>query len=910
MMKLVSKLLAATADWIMRFPKRIFFIQLILAGLSIWYAVENLQFITDRNSLVGNDQKYHKIFLEYKKSFPSQDDIVVVAESDNFEHNRMFVEILGGKLEAETNLFTDVFYKGDLSMMGNKALLFMDENTLGDLEKELSNYAPFIKDFMSATNLIGLFDYVNDRFMKAQAEDNEDNRNLVDTLPALERILQGAYSTVSKPTPPISPGLAALFGSGEKAENEQYITFDNGNIYIVNVHAVKEEFYPQAVARIRELVEDVKMEVSGVNVGLTGEPVLEYDEMQQSQKDTTLSVIVSLILCLIIFCYGYREFHRPIAAVFCLLLGLIFTMAWTTFAVGRLNLLTITFLPMLIGLGIDFGVHLVSRFEEELGKGRTPNKAIRIALIYTGMGVFTGGIATAGAFLAMGLAKFQGVKEMGIISGGGLIICLIPMMTILPILLLRGAQWKHSKPAKRKPPVIRIAIEKLWLRIPWPLFSISAILCLVCLIFAFPKIYFDYNLLNMQSRGLPAVELEQRLVNLATNSVLYGVVMVNGPEEAFKIQKELEKLPSVNSVQSAAMFMEDKNLTEKLQRIGRIKQIVKDIHIPFPELSPVNISHFEDQLLRLQGYINFAFQEVKDNPEETKLKAILEKLSNTIIDLRLNLLRGDTEKNARKLGYYQYAFFHDIAATFDALKKQDNSGPLRPEDLPPALLHRFVGQDGVYAVQVFPKKDVWDRDNQEEFVRDLRSVFPDVTGSPVQLYEYTTLLKNSYIKAAWYSLGAILILLFLRFRSLLYTLLALVPVAVGMIWLVGSMVICGITFNPANIMALPMTIGVGVSGGIQILNRYLEDGKPIVLANSTGLAVIISALTTIAGFGSLMLGQHQGIKSLGFVMGIGTLMCMLAALTILPALMILLSRIGWLKRKDPLPQGKGITENE
>ena len=217
-----------------------------------------------------------------------------------------------------------------------------------------------------------------------------------------------------------------------------------------------------------------------------------------------------------------------------------------------------------------------------------------------------------------------------------------------------------------------------------------------------------------------------------------------------------------------------------------------------------------------------------------------------------------------------------------------------------------MSKNGLYAIEIFPKKDIWERKNQEEFISEIRSICPDVTGSPVQLYEYTSLLKNSYIKAAWYSLAAILILLYLRFRRITYVILALIPVLVGMIWLIGCMVIYGIPFNPANIMALPMTIGVGVSGGIQILNRYLEEGKPVILATSTGMAVIISALTTIAGFGSLMLGKHQGIQSLGFVMGIGTLLCMLASLTTLPSLMTLLTRIGWLKGNTKNTQTKTI----
>ena len=396
--------------------------------------------------------------------------------------------------------------------------------------------------------------------------------------------------------------------------------------------------------------------------------------------------------------------------------------------------------------------------------------------------------------------------------------------------------------------------------------------------------------------------LERRLIDAATHSVIYGIVMADDSEEALRLQRQIEELPSVSHVQSAAQFMEDDGVSEKLERIGRIKKIAEPLQILPPELNRVDIARLDQQLVRLQGYVSFAIGEVKDNPDEKELLETLKKLADGIVDLRLCFLRYDNDEVSRKLGYYQYSFFKDISETFQSLRDQDNSGPLRPENLPKPLLNRFVSKNGVYALEIFPKKDVWQRDNQEEFVRELRSVCPDVTGPPVQLYEYTTLLKNSYVEAAWYSLGAILILLYLRFRNPTYVVLALIPVGVGMCWLVGCMVICSIPFNPANIMSVPMTVGVGISGGIQILNRYLEEGKPMALANSTGKAVIISALTTIAGFGSLMLGRHQGIQSLGFVMGVGTLMCMIAALTILPALMILLKRIGWLTRQDSLQE--------
>ena len=129
--------------------------------------------------------------------------------------------------------------------------------------------------------------------------------------------------------------------------------------------------------------------------------------MTQSQKDTTLASIVSLVLCALIFIYGYNETGRPVKATICLVVGLAYTLAFTTLTVGHLNILTITFVPMLIGLAIDYGVHLITRYEEELRHGKTEEAALTKAMVFTGQGIFTGALTTAGAFLAMALHAFQ-----------------------------------------------------------------------------------------------------------------------------------------------------------------------------------------------------------------------------------------------------------------------------------------------------------------------------------------------------------------------------------------------------------------------------------------------------------------------------------------------------------------------
>src|SRR5580658_9746758 len=168
-----------------------------------------------------------------------------------------------------------------------------------------------------------------------------------------------------------------------------------------------------------------------------------------------------------------------------------------------------------------------------------------------------------------------------------------------------------------------------------------------------------------------------------------------------------------------------------------------------------------------------------------------------------------------------------------------------------------------------------------------------VTGEPVQIYEYTKLLKDSYQQSALYSLVVIAIMVYVHFRSIVCVVLSLLPVAIGSAWTLGLMGLVGIPFNPANIMTLPLVIGIGVTNGIHILNRVAEEHKPGILSKSTGKAVLVSGLTALAGFGSLTLGKHQGIQSLGLVMSLGIAACMIAALTFLPALLNVLGRAGW-----------------
>jgi predicted RND superfamily exporter protein len=1024
-----TRSLRAVARVVCHHPRWFVLPQLVLFAVCVVYTAFFLNFDMNQDNMVGSDEKAHQIYMKFRQEFPGEDELVVVVESEDMERNRQFVERLAARLEAETNLFTDVFYKGDLPSLGPKALLFVPDGELQRMREKLEKYRPFIEQFTQATNLDAFFGLINKQFRTAKREENAANNALIGALPALQRIVDGATDSLSRPGRAVSPGLTALFGAGEEAQRRMYITFANGRIYLVTARSRSNSVTKQAVRHIRQLIGQTEAEVPGLNVGLTGAPVLDNDQMLQSERDMTLATIVSLVVCSLIFIYAYRETGRPLKAVVCLVVGLGYSMGFATLAVGHLNILTVNIAPILIGLAIDFGIHFITRYEEEIRRRRAAREAVEKALVFTGQGIVTGALTTAAAFLAMGLTHFKGIREMGIISGGGLALCLFPMMTMLPAMLLRGRQ--NAMDGAGLPAEGRARLESIWLARPGLVVGGTLALCALAAT-QFNKVGFDYNLLNLQSKGLPAVVYEKKLLYsgssaflgdditnlpsfarklalrqdpvsafvsdhldfeartllnsyqgakseaeeletaLAINlnrimagpliydqdrfrgvslqpktvellraiqqgqnliqinqmllqdaypdeiarrpgqSILYAAIVADSLEQAAQFEREVTNLPSVASVDGSdrtdAMFdLLTKDQSSEIQLVREIKEEVADLRFAATDTNEVALHELSRTLYGTMAYLNLAAKDAAG--ERPALAAELRALARSISDLRVKMLSVEPGVPER-LKDYQEALFADVRETFEAIQTQDTGSRLRPQDLPPALRARFVGKTGKFMVEVFPRDDVWKHETQQQLIRELRGALDGqsdrVTGTPVQLYEYTKLLKDSYQQAAFYALLVIALMVYLHFRSVVCVVLSLLPVAVGSVWTFGLMGLAGVSFNPANIMTLPLVIGIGVTNGIHILNRVAEEQKASILGKSTGKAVLVSGLTALTGFGSLMLGKHQGIQSLGLVMSVGIGACLVAGLTFLPALISILGRFGWRVSEQRLGGGDAL----
>lgn len=892
--QLAGRLLHKLADRLQAHPLWFIFPQVLLLVLCVVYTTTHLRFSTHRSDLVSADEKYQKTHLLLQQEFKFQNSLVAIVESEDQDKNRQFVERLAFRLRIEPHLFQDVYYKGDLKMMGPKALLFLPEATLDELQRTLVENAPVIQTFSQVGSLNSLFELVNRQLREAGSAASTQRSLLSGSVPVLRRIVEESSRSIAGTGVTLAPGVAAFFGD----RSSLYLTFASNQMYAVLANAASTAVEPEAVQRLRELVRETQSDVPGVNAGITGEPVLNYDETRQAEQDVNRAALLALVLVATIFVCGYHEIRRPIMATVCLLAGIAYTLGFATLAVGHLNILSITLVPILIGLAIDFGVHLISRYEEELRTGKDQHAAIRRALVFAGTGIFTSGFTTAGAFLAMLLTGFKGVREMGLISGVGLLVCIVPMMTLLPLMLARGGKGLPDESARRRYSR-RADVEQVWLKRPRLVIICGTVLTLLALA-QIPRVKFDYNLLHLQTEGLQAVDLGEKLMQSGSQSLLSAVVIADSLPQAVALAENIQALPSVASVNSMVKFLTE-DQTRKLTTLRAIKTSMGGIRIPPPDTNAVDIVQLDRSLTSLRLLLGFAVGQVRGERGEEKLVTELGALRTAVEHLQ-RLMNGNAVRAAVSLTSMQRGLLGDLRETISLIQDQDASGPLAQQDIPAFLRERFISRSGKFLLQVYPRGDVWQRSIQKQFVEELRTVAPDVTGSPVQIYEYTSMVKESFQKAGGYAAAVIALMVLLHFRRLGSVLLAFVPVILGFIWMLGLMTLLHISFNPVNIMSLTLVIGIGVTNSIHILNRFAEHPHPSIMATSTGKAVLVSALNTIAGFGSLLVAKHQGISSLGAVMAIGTGTCMLASLTVLPAVLHFLNKFGWsmtAKRKRP-----------
>ncbi len=778
-----------------------------------------------------------------------------------------------------------------LSSLRGKALHFLDQTNLGRVQQTVASLQGVSQGRWAQLELSTMLRDWNDQAAQLAAVPHspqtpapQTDRQVNDLAQQLERILRGLDHALQGPPHQVPHLTASLLSAPDHplahlpVDKDGYILFDQGQTGLVLVRLKKttEGQFAQgaeAITSLREIIQDQQTQCRDVAIGLTGLPILEYDEMSISQSDMVLASVLSLLGVACLFVAGFGGIRLPLLTVCSLLLAIGWSFGYITLGIGHLNILSISFGVILIGLGIDFGIHYVARYTQLRAAGQECTKALIETSAGVGPGIITGGVTTAVAFAAAALTQFTGVVELGLIAGGGILLCIVASLTVLPVMIRSldrdQSHWQPPRPL----PFAALCTPVLWFPRTALLLTVVATAWLGC---GIPRLAFDHNLLNLQAAGLESVEWEHRLLESGDHGVWFAVSMTSTPQELAARKERFAKLTCVQRVEEISSLSPAAD-PQKSEIIRHIHRTLGNLPAEVPLLPVAPPQVLQQELRRTESI-------VRNQPQTPRA------LQPLISQVTSHLERLDPTDCSRRISQFQQQLAREL---LDQLRQlHDVANPEAPTtgDLPPALRDRFVGQHGRHLLRVYPRGNVWDMEALTQFVTSLESVDPQVTGHPVQAYYSSRQMQQSYVHAAIYSVLAVIIILMLDLRSVRLVLLAIVPMAVGMLQLFGLLGWLGIPLNPANLIVLPLILGIGIDDGVHIVHDFLHARQTYRMSPSTASAVVLTSATTMVGFGSMMIANHQGLRSLGQVLSLGVFLCLLTSLVTLPAALAIIAR--------------------
>ena len=905
----VDRCLHGWAKLIVHRRQRVLWIVLLLVVVCGGVTAARLVIRNNTLDLIRKDSPVFQKYLAYMEEFDVRDEIVVVLKSDRLKDSRDAANALAVKLKQEKGL-DRVYYRHDFSPMSDRLLLLADEERLIGIRRQMEELATLVKGNKQALNLNGILGEASAKFNDPYLRKSSNWQEFIPFIEEFVRNLKRLAKDLETPANAIEKkGLGELSEfEADLLKNEYLSLGEDGRTILMLLRPTKEEQksatpFTGVIQRVRKVVQETQVEFPKVAIGVTGEPVLLDDELRQSESDMKIATLITLTLITIMFFFAYGEISRPLLALVALLASVVVTLGITSVTIGHLNIISQAFIVMLLGLGIDFGIQILGRYEEEMGRGKSSADSVEITLTTTGKALLTGGGTTAAAFYAMCFNDFTGLTELGWIAGSGVVMALVASLSILPALLL----WRDRNGAKISLGKLRLDRGAMWDRKltshPYLVLAVAAGITLIawkqC-----QKVSFDHNLLHLQNPKMESVRLTRELLNMGDGSLIYGVVMADSVEQADDLAIQLRALPTVSKVRTLGDLV-PRDQKKRMEEVSRIARVSGEITLGSGGESSVDVPKAKKDLEFLLESSQEGAKQAKQylglSGRARQAVATFEKLIPPLERAVAALDKLSLEEAKQRLARHQVKLVGSITQNLGWLKTQRGDRPLTVDDLPAELRQRYLSSHGKVLLEVVPAVDVWERKPNEEFVAEMQKIAPGATGTPVMNLEYIDLLMKSYIQASFYAAGVILLLIFLLFRNLKDLVLTLLPLGLGVLWLFGALGLFHIQLDPANIVTMPMILGIGVAYGVYVMDRYREEGGVRIFASSTGKAVVLSALTTLFGFGSMLFGQYRGLVSLGMVMSLGVIFNLISALVVLPQILALQDKRGGEEEEDPGP---------
>jgi hopanoid biosynthesis associated RND transporter like protein HpnN len=865
------------------------------AALGAGYAAHSLTLETSKFHLLPLHQRYATLYKDYAEDFGQLEDIVVVVQSPELEISTAYAARLAALLREGALGTARISYRLDASRLEGQALLYLPLDTLRTTLDTVASQEELLSDFAATPTLDRLVDGINQSIgatflpgVFARGASGEANaaptRLLSDLLTRMsERIDGGPYR---------SPWGALLATPVLAPDGGYFLSHDRRLLYVVVdlVEAPRTFAAEQAaILAVRGAIARLHQQFPSVEAGVTGAPALFSDELNAAARDGRVASLLALVLTLGLLVLAFRRVVTSCAMLVVLALSLGWSLGVITLLVGQLTIFSMMFVSVVIGLGSDYGIFFLFRYREERVLGRTLVGALEHTAARCGPGILLGALTAAVTFYILTIAEFQGIRDFGFISGTAILLAFLSMLTVFPAALLLIDRWQKAPrlassavPGGRHPDAserhhFHVPALEWLVRCPKTILTATVVVTAVAL-WAAPRVGFDYNMLNLQADGTESVVWERKAAAASGRSVFAALSTATSLAELEARQAAFQRLPSVSDVQSVLSVLPDRQ-AEKLAVLQRLSVVADAIRPGAPR--PLDLRAFTAALETLKRRMDLATA-----PE---ILAIARATSALLVAVKARE-RAAVET---ALADYQTRLAADFARQWGQLQRAARPAPVTLGDLPDELRRKFIGKSGHLLMQVYSRLDLWDRPSQARFVEELRTVDPDVTGQPVVAYESMRLIERTFRLGLAYAFALVAGIAALMIRRVRETVLAMVPLILGTLWTVGVMQLAGLTFNLVNVWALPLIIGSAAEYGVNIVLRSLEaparsDGPR--LARSTVMGVVFNGLTTMAGFGSLLVAHHRGVWSLGLLLVIGSAMTLTASLVVLPTLVRLAAR--------------------
>ena len=847
-----------------RHPWLVILLFIVSCGLTLRYTMDHLKVNTNTANMISLELPFQKNRIALEQAFPQDiGTAILLVEGKTPETTAAAVKKIVALIQQDATHFSGIHVPDDSEFFARNGLLYLSLEDLEKLTNQLANAQPFIGRLTEDNSLRGLFGIVGQAL-----EETGKNDLTLELDPLLNRIRAAvAATTANQPyqvswrqlmTPDASSGLGIT-----------------KRLILVKPVLHYEEVMPaeqsiQAINRI--LASTLQGELADVRVRKTGEVILEHEEMETISAGVSVASAASLVLVCLTLWIAYRSVKLMFATFVSLTMGLVLSLGFATVAIGQLNLISIGFAVLFIGMGDAYSSHFCLRYRELILEGHSQRKALQDTLTSTGPALILSAITAAIGLFAFIPTSYSGVAELGIIAGASMFIALMTTFTVLPALM---KIMPIHPPKKQRNPVTASSNRSNWpLHYAKPVRIATGILAVIAAVLMF-GVQVDFNPINLRDPNTESVQTFKSLLQSEDTSPMTLASLARSETDAAVLEEKFKQLPAVDRVVSLKdLIPEDQD--EKLAIISDLSVMMGTQLSQFP--APDKSGATRQSLDTLQQSVRHRLAEESNHP-------VLVALDESLTALETRLAAVDAGTQQTLLDQLQDSLLKPLPAVINDLGKSLSAQPVTRDNLPQDLTDRWVSQNGLYRLQIYPKKDLNELENLREFIIEAQHVDPDVTDLPVTYLESMNEVIKAFIQAFSIALLATTLILLLVLRNIKDTLLVLLPLMLASLFTAAATVLLKVPFNFANIIALPLLFGLGVDSGIHMAHRLheIEKNGGNLLDTSEAKGVFYGALTTVFSFASLALTRHAGTASMGLLLSIGLMLTLLCALVVLPA---------------------------